>query len=218
MPIEHFPFPNRKEVVDHLKGVGLKSGDILFRASEAYGPFGIPFSYLVEKFTNSKWTHMSLVRMRDDKPYVFEITDRGTLEYRLIDWLDYCKDQDFSIYRLKNDNPLIIQKLEAEIDKILEEDPDYDFNFKQDDDRFYCVEGATEVYRRVGIQLIEPSAMDEIIDGWKLYLIKYGSKAIRYLTGAGFDFDSKFYFVGNEHQGVMSSPLITPVLRHNPLL
>lgn len=206
------PLANRKEIVADMMKIPLQTGDILFRHSNARGPFGIPFSWLVAKLTNSDYSHASVVVMENGQPEVFEISDKGTLKYRLIDWLDFVVGGKMHVYRLKKMNDGIRFRLQTVIYEMLNEDADYDFSFA-DPTKYYCVEAVAEVYKRAGIPLVEPELMKDVVKPWQYRIIAPINAIVRRLTGKGFDVTTPLYYVGNSKRGMMSSPLIKPVKR-----
>ena len=58
---QHGPlYIERFNIMSELRKLGLKNGDILYRASDARGPFNLPFSRLVARVTKSKYSHAAL--------------------------------------------------------------------------------------------------------------------------------------------------------------
>jgi len=195
---------SRYEIVEKLKKLPLQTGDILYRASNALGPLGIPFSRLVAKVTKSIYSHAAIILMMNGNEYVLEINDQGTLLYRLIDWLDTCYTKDFSIYRLKQFDDILIGNIENQILKILEDDPDYDFTFS-DPDKYYCTESVAVIYQKVGIQLVEPDKIKDIVPKYLYYILRIGSWLSGLISTATLPFNIGVYYVGNEKKGLMSS-------------
>lgn len=206
-------YKNRKEIAQKVKEIGIQNGDIFFRSSNAKGPFGLPFSRLVAFFTRSDYTHASVAVVEEDGIYLLEVNDRGTLKYRLIDWLDTCYSGKFSIHRLLDAPEGIEEKLENEIRKILKNDPDYDFTF-QDPDKFYCTESVAHIYQQVGIQLVEPEYIKDIVPKWFYYILVVGNWFFAKFSQASFPLDRKLYYVGDSDHGLMSSDYLYCVYLH----
>ena len=129
MSIRSFPVPKRKEIMTYLKSLDLKSGDIVFRESDTRGPFGLPFSKIAGKLSNSEYSHASLLYVAGAELYLLEINDAGTVKLRFIDWLDLCVGGRFSIYRYKELTPELEIKLHNKISEYFERDQDYDFDY-----------------------------------------------------------------------------------------
>jgi len=203
MTAESFEFAARREVIAELRPI-LQTGDILVRQSKTSGPLGMPFSTLVSSLTESRWSHSSIVYLKDGLPYVLEVTDRGVVELRLIDWLDYCFEQRFLVLRHADMTLAIAVKLRAEVDRYLEEDFEYDFSFN-DMSRVYCVGSVCRIYEQVGLPLMTPLKPKEAIPSWWRYRLFTVLNALAVLlVGKGFDLEEALYFVGNEKKGVLA--------------
>jgi hypothetical protein len=197
-------YDNRKSILNYLKSIPLQTGDILYRFSDAKGPFNLPFGTLVARFTKSVYSHAAIVLMEKNEIYVLEVNDQGTLKYRMLDWLDACATKEFSIYRLKDIDEVSIYKLEVEIRNILETDPSYDFSFS-DPDKLYCTESVALIYERAGVKLVEPQYIKEVVNSFQYLVLAIGNWIISTFSDCKLPLDQKCYFVGNEKQGLMSS-------------
>jgi hypothetical protein len=206
------PLYNRRfEIVKTIKR-DMRSGDILYRYSDARGPLGLPFTRIVANVTKSEYSHSAMLFVENGEPHVLEINDEGTLRYRLIDWIDTCYGDHFSIYRLKDLDDQKESALLTQIYRILEEDPDYDFTFSNPD-KFYCTESVIEVYRRaLGIEIDSGYLIKEVVPTWLYFVLRVGVFLFSYF-GTSLPFDKKVYFVGNENRGMMSSPLTKLVIK-----
>jgi len=205
------PLYNRRfEIVNTIKR-DMRSGDILYRYSDAKGPLGLPFTRIVSNITKSEYSHAAILFVENGEPHVLEINDQGTLRYRLLDWIDTCYGETFSIYRLKDLDDQKEASLLQEIYKILNDDPDYDFTFS-DDKKYYCTESVAVIYKNaLGVDL--PSYfIKEVVPTWLYYVLRVGVFLFSFF-GTSLPFDRKMYFVGNEQQGMMSSQLTRLVIK-----
>jgi hypothetical protein len=194
----------RFQLMNKFEQIGLKSGDILYRASNAIGPLGLPFSRIVARVTKSLYSHAAIVFIENNEINVLEINDEGTLQFRMIDWIDYCYSSHLAIYRLKDFNEEKEKKLFGEIKKILSEDPEYDFTFS-DPNKFYCTESIIEIYKRAfGIQLIEGRYIKDVVPTWLYFVLRLGSFALSPF-GTTLPFNEKLFYVGNKENGLISS-------------
>lgn len=205
------PLYNRRfEIVNTIKR-DMRSGDILYRYSDAKGPLGLPFTRIVSNITKSEYSHAAIMFVDNGQPYVLEINDQGTLRYRLLDWIDTCYGDNFSVYRLKDLDDQKESALLNEIHKMLEEDADYDFTFSNDN-KYYCTESIAKIYKEaLGVEF--PSYfIKEIMPTLNYYVLRVGVFFFSFL-GTSLPFDRKMYFVGNEQQGMMSSKLTRLVIK-----
>lgn len=194
----------RYAITEFLENLPLETGDILYRYSDARGPLNLPFGKMVARITKSRYSHAAIVLIEEDGPYVLEVNDQGTLKYRMIDWLDSCFTAEFSIYRLKENNDILRLKIETEIRKILQDDPNYDFTFS-DSSKLYCTESVALIYERAGVKLVEPLLIKEVMSGFGYWLLVAGNWLFGKFTKCNLPLDVKCYFVGNENLGMMSS-------------
>jgi hypothetical protein len=193
----------------------LQTGDILYRHSNAKGPLGLPFSKLVCLLTKSKFSHGSVVILLDGEPFVMEVNDQGTLLLRLLDWLDTVSTNNFRIYRLKKTDARTVEALDTAIKAFLQDDPDYDFTFS-DKKKFYCVESVVWVYKSVGLQLMEPQLIKQVVPWWIYPIFVTVNWFMKTFTSASMNMSTPMYYVGNETHGLMSSPLTKLIYDHQP--
>ena len=97
-------YEKRKQLLANLEKLNLKTGDIVFNSSNVKGPFGIPFAKWVQKYTNSKYSHATIMYVDKDEYYAIDVSDYGTRKLRVLDWFDNWEGIDFCVYRLKNIN------------------------------------------------------------------------------------------------------------------
>jgi hypothetical protein len=203
----------RKELVAKLMEIPLQTGDILYRHSDAKGPFGLPFSKLVCLLTKSKFSHGSVVIILEGEPFVMEINDQGTLLMRIVDWLDTVATKNFRVYRLKESTPELVLAIDTVVKDFLNKDPDYDFTFS-DESKFYCTESVVWVYKSVGVQLIQPETIKQVVPGWIYPIFKVVNWFMKKFSSASMSMDTPMYYVGNETRGLMSSPLTKLIYDH----
>jgi hypothetical protein len=195
----------RYQIEDQLKKIPLETGDILYRSSNAIGPLGLPFSRLVSLLSKGKYSHSAIAFIKEDSQFVLEINDQGTVLYRLVDWLDTSYGDDFSIYRLKNIDQDLRDKISQQIQNVLDLDPDYDFTFS-DPNKFYCTECVATIYKNVGYPLVDPEYIKDIVSSPIYLILKIGNWFMKLFSNeASLPFDQKLYYVGNENRGMMSS-------------
>jgi len=203
-------YEKRFEIVNRIKQ-DMRSGDILYRYSDAKGPLGLPFTRIVSNITKSEYSHAATLFVENGEPHVLEINDQGTLRYRLLDWIDTCYGKNFSVYRLQDLDEQKEAMLLEKIYKILNEDPNYDFTFS-DDNKYYCTESVAVIYKEaLGVDL--PSYfIKEVVSTRLYYVLRIGIFLFSFF-GTSLPFNKKMYFVGNEQQGMISSQLTRQVIK-----
>ena len=200
---KHGPlYKTRFDIVHDLTPL-IKDGDILFRLGGEKFLF-LSFSKLVAKMTESKWSHASIAMVRNNEVWVLEVNDRGTLEYKLIDWFDYCTSGTFAIYRVKNLMEEQRKSVRKECEKFLLNDPDYDFTFN-DPGKFYCTESVVEIYKNCGIELVKPDLMKNLISPYYYNIVKPINWIVSKFSNKCLPVNEPVYVVGNEKKGILSS-------------
>lgn len=203
---------DRWTVYDKFSSVA-KTGDILFRRSDARGAFGLPFMRFVSSATNARYTHAAICYRDRGVLRVVEISDCGCVEYRFLDWYTYCLGNEFAAYRLRDTKDWTEQALMQQIQVMLDEDGDYDFNFN-DPKKVYCTEAIAQVYAKAGFELCKPLLMKEIVGrGWYA-VIRPLNALFGLLTGGKqkLPTSTALYFVGSENgRGLAGSPLLYKV-------
>lgn len=213
--------PDRFRIVDEMQSLPLQQADILYRSSDAQGPFGLPFSRLVGWMTHSPFTHAALAFLMPTtdgapEPFVVEQNSEGMSLVRLVDWVDLATDGHVAVYRLKDSTAPEQASLVREMRRFLNEDPDYDFTFS-DPKKFYCTEMVATVYDRAGLSLGQPEKIEDIVPRWGYHLLRIGNVVFRSCSSASIPFDRPVYYPGDENRGLMASPRTTCVYRYQPV-
>jgi hypothetical protein len=196
----------RKELVAKLKNLPLQTGDIVYNAADVPGPFNIPFSKLIQWFTQSPYSHGTVILVEEDETYAIDVSDWGTRKLRLVDWFDDWYMKEFCVYRLKDKKPEDEECLKNSIKDFLAMDPSYDFNFN-DPNRFYCTESVKTIYKKCGHDLGGAFLVKDIVPWWFYKLILLGNIFTKKFSNASLPTDTPISIVGNERKGMMASPL-----------
>ena len=203
-------YERRKEITSRLKDLPLKSGDIVFNAADVAGPFGIPFSKLIQKFTQSPYSHATIVLVENDETYAIDVSDWGTRKLRIVDWFDNWYESEFCVYRLKDSKTENEKIFSDQIKLFLEEDPSYDFNFN-DSSKFYCTESVKTIYKKCGFDLNGSYLLKDIVPTWFYYIIRFGNFFTSMFTGSSLPLDVPITIVGNTNKGMMASNCLTKI-------
>ena len=116
-------------------------GDIIFQSSQSNQ------SKAIEQATNSPYSHVGIIFIKNGKPYVFEAASK--VIYTPLDkWINRGKNKTYVIKRLKN-HPLTQQEITSlkQIAHKFENKP-YDIWFGWDDKYIYCSELVWKIYNR----------------------------------------------------------------------
>ena len=116
-------------------------GDIIFQSSQSNQ------SKAIEQATNSPYSHVGIVFIKNGKPYVFEAASK--VIYTPLDkWINRGKNKTYVIKRLKN-HPLSQQEITSlkQVAHKFENKP-YDIWFGWDDKYIYCSELVWKIYNR----------------------------------------------------------------------
>ena len=116
-------------------------GDIIFQSSQSNQ------SKAIEQATNSPYSHVGIIFIKNGKPYVFEAASK--VIYTPLDkWINRGKNKIYVIKRLKN-HPLSQQEITSlkQVAHKFENKP-YDIWFGWDDKYIYCSELVWKIYNR----------------------------------------------------------------------
>ncbi|MBN2420578.1 MAG: YiiX family permuted papain-like enzyme [Deltaproteobacteria bacterium] len=120
-----------------------ENGDIIFQTSRSSQ------SMAIQKATNSKYSHMGIIFIREGKPFVYEAVEPVKLT-AFDDWVSRGSGKHFTVKRLSSAKqvltPNAINKM-LKIGKNLE-GKHYDLYFEWSDDRIYCSELVWKIYKR----------------------------------------------------------------------
>ena len=133
---------NARQLAEKVKKI-LHDGDLIFQNRRTKQ------GRAVEYATGSRYSHMGIVFIRNDQPYVLEAIKRVTYT-PLRKWIKRGRNHLFVVKRLRNAGKLLgpekTKRLRTEAEKHLGKR--YDTLFGWDDDRFYCSELAWKTYFR----------------------------------------------------------------------
>ena len=209
--------PHRHEIAKFVEK-NAKSGDVLYRGSEAKGPYGLPFMKIVSKLTKSHYTHAATVFWEGDDLMVVEMTDIGTMQYRFIDWLDFCLGGHFALYRLDGIEESQRLELLTHIKSVLAIDPSYDYTFA-DPNKFYCTEFVAWLYNQIGVEIAPPRTILEVVGPKRFWVVSAGNWVYGKLTRGKvcLNTQSPLYYVGNEaNGGLLASKKMIAIVSKNP--
>lgn len=203
---------DRHELTKKLMSLPVKNGDVIYRKSDAKGPWGLPFCRLVAKATNAVYTHAAILFWEDKQLCVLEVSDTGTVLYRFLDWVDFCLDEDFVIYRHKDLTPFLEKRFYDSIMDFLDLDPSYDFTFSSED-KFYCSESVCYIYEEMGISICSPKLIKDIVSSSAWLKIRVGNWLYSKIApDVCLNLEKPMYFVGNEtNDGMMASKTMSKV-------
>lgn len=127
----------------------LKDGDIIFHASQS------PQSLAIQKATKSKFSHMGIIFIINQKPCVYEA--EGPVKFTpLKEWIERGQNKTFVVKRLKDSSHVLTKEKLATLlqtAKSFEGTP-YDPFFEWSDNKIYCSELVWKIYERsLGIEL-----------------------------------------------------------------
>lgn len=161
----------------------IKTGDVLYSKSDVLGPFYIPFS-------KSLHSHASIVVRENGFTNVLDVGENGITKLPLEKWEYWCKEQFYSVYRLKAvDKSRIIE----EVNRLIESDPNHNLT----------TESVVEIYDKAGYKdVLIPVRIKDVVSFWILCIIKPINYFVKFFTGKGLNFSEPLYFIENKEQGM----------------
>ncbi len=201
-----FTQEDKKIIYQTFNNIPIKTGDIFFRSGWAKF-YGIPFSFIVSLFTQSKYSHASICLIEKGEVKMVEIDENGVRKSDLEDWLSYNSIKNFVVYRMKDCPDNFNEKITIAILNFLDKDPEYDYSFN-DKNKFYCTESVVHIYQECGYEIFEGHYLKELMPNWIYSIFMFFNKMVGKLTKASLPNDVKGYFVGNEKRGMIASKFI----------
>mgnify|MGYP001479057634 CR=1 FL=1 len=119
----------------------IQNGDIIFHTSTSSQ------SRAIQIATNSKYSHMGIIYLEREKPYVFEAIQPVKLT-PLKEWIERGENGYYVIKRLKNADKELNEQALKKMKKAGEKykGKDYDIYFEWSDDKIYCSELVWKIY------------------------------------------------------------------------
>ena len=131
-----------------------QNGDIIFHTSKSSQ------SQAIQLATNSPYSHVGIVYIKDGKPFVFEAISKVSLT-PLQSWIDRGHNKEYTVLRVKKElskEQLTKMKEIGDTYKGLQ----YDLRFEWSDDTMYCSELVWKIYKEgAGITLSKPQKMKD---------------------------------------------------------
>lgn len=118
-----------------------KDGDIIFQSSRSSQ------SKAVEQATNSPYSHMGIIFIKNGKPYVFEAGSKVTYT-PLKSFIERGKKRNYVIKRLKDHNLSLKETNKLKLVAKTFENKPYDIWFGWNDNYIYCSELVWKIYNR----------------------------------------------------------------------
>jgi uncharacterized protein YycO len=127
----------------------LKSGDIIFQTSKSQQ------SKAIQLATHSKYSHVGIVYVENDKILVYEAVQPVKLT-PLHEWINRGEKKHFVVKRLKESEKYLISSNLMKMKSIGEKyiGKNYDIYFEWSDERIYCSELVWKIYKEaIGIEI-----------------------------------------------------------------
>lgn len=207
-------YQKRKMIMEELRNMPLETGDIFYNGSNVRGPLGIPFGKLVQYFTDSIYSHATMVLIENDEYYAIDVSDYGCRKLRMIDWFDNWYVEDFMVVRLKEKKEDDDYNFQCAIYKFLDEDPSYDFTFTGKDS-YYCTESVKRMYGECGYDLGGSFLVKDIVSKWFYPILQFGSLITKITSNSSLPTNVPITIVGNETKGMLSSPLTKKIIKYD---
>ena len=127
----------------------LKSGDIIFQTSKSQQ------SKAIQLATHSKYSHVGIVYVENDKILVYEAVQPVKLT-PLHEWINRGEKKHFVVKRLKESEKYLtssnLMKMKSVGEKFIGKN--YDIYFEWSDDKIYCSELVWKIYKEaIGIEI-----------------------------------------------------------------
>jgi Permuted papain-like amidase enzyme, YaeF/YiiX, C92 family len=195
----------------------LHDGDIVFRLGDARTLNGwFPLSFLIAQATASPFSHTGVVAIENGSPIVYDCSSSGVQRQPFSVWMLDCVGP-LGIKRLKREHRGRIPGVLAFCRDVFEQQVPFDYEFRPDDSKLYCLELTEKAFRSQGLALSEPVRIGDWED-----LVHFPLTALAFVRCSGWALDhpisleQEVYLPGNERHGMWSSPLLETVFCSQP--
>jgi hypothetical protein len=190
----------------------LRDGDIVFRLGDARTLNGwFPLSHFIAQATGSSFSHTGIVAVEDGSPVIYDCSYSGVQRQPFSVWMLDCVGS-LGVKRLKPEHRKHIPGVLDFCRKAFEQQVPFDYEFRLDDAKLYCLELTEKAFRSQGLALSEPVRIGD----WE-NLLRYPITAFAFLQFSGLTLENPItleqsvYLPGNERQGVWASSLLETV-------
>ncbi len=194
-----------------------RDGDIVFRLGDARTMLGcFPLSYLIAQATASPFSHTGIIAIEDGAAVVYDCSSSGIQRQPFAVWMLDCVGP-VGVKRLKPAHRGRIPGVLGFCRKLFEQQVPFDFEFRMDDSKLYCLELTEKAFRSQGLALSEPVRIGD----WEA-LVNYPLTVFAFLRLSGLTLDQPItldqpvYLPGNDHSGIWASPLLDTVFSSAP--
>lgn len=183
----------------------LQDGDLIFTMGESRVVMGlINFSKFSSEIAASRFSHVGLIAIEDGKPYVYDTVSGGPRRKELGWYVTHGKIERVAFKRPQQQLARHGADAVQFCRWVHKEHVPFDEQFRLDDDRYYCAELVDLAYRRSGLPLCQPVAINDLpkFDEFSrstVWLVE---------TFTSISADQRVIFPGNEKLGIWSSPAL----------
>jgi hypothetical protein len=171
----------------------------------------LPLSWFIARATGSPFSHTAIVAIADGSPVVYDCSSDGVRRMPFEAWMLECAGS-LGVKRLKPEYRRHIPGVIGYCRRLFEQQVPFDYEFRLDDDAFYCLELTEKAFRSQGMMLSEPVKIGD----WE-NLMSYPLTALGIPLVSGLilerpiTLEQPVYLPGNARQGVWASPLLETV-------
>lgn len=178
----------------------LKDGDVLFRRGDAKMLRGhFPFSKFIANISGSQFSHTGIAAIENGEPVVYDTTKAGVRRQPFCVWI-LDNAGPFGVKRIKAAEQSYALKAVAFCRGVYQQQVPFDFNLKDDDEAYYCVEMTDKAFRRSGLPLAEPVKLGDMEN-----ITRFPILAMIFLKLGKLSLEQPVFFPGNENHGIWSS-------------
>lgn len=180
----------------------LQSGDVLFGMGDARAFFGLlPFSKVSSRMAASRYSHTGLISCEEGEVYVYDMAPEGARRLRFADYVLDDKVVNLAIKRPASEYRHAIPEAVAFCQQVYQDQPQFDRKFCLNDDRLYCTELTVLAYRSAGLDLCQPTRLDELPNYHDFPCLTTLAHLMSPLRPG-----TRVFIPGNDKQGLWSSP------------
>jgi Permuted papain-like amidase enzyme, YaeF/YiiX, C92 family len=195
----------------------LRDGDIVFRLGDARTLRGIiPLSWFIANASGSPFSHTAIAAIEDGSPVVYDSSSDGIRRMPFEAWMLECVGT-MGVKRLKSEYRRHIPDVIKYCRRLYDLQVPFDYEFRLDDDAFYCLEMTEKAFRSQGMVLSQPVRIGDWENLKNYPLTAFGIPLVsKLMLKQPISLEQPVYLPGNTHQGVWASPLLEKVYGPDP--
>ena len=187
----------------------LRDGDVIFILGQSRLVMGlINFSEFSSDIAASRFSHVGIVSIEDQQPYVYDIVSHGPRRKELGWYLDRDQIRRVAFRRPRPDLADHIPSVIRFCQQVYHNKVPFDRRFRLGDDTYYCSEFIDTAWRRQNVPLCAPVPINQLPN-----FTEFPKTTVTLIEAmTSISAEQEVILPGNDSFGIWSSPALTLLL------